>query len=261
MMIVFGAGASLGGPVSGWIADVTNWRWSFVFQVSPCKPSDTPSALTRFGIQLPFLVFSMVVVAIYLPKTTPHPHDDSMVPRGSGFIQALADFDFLGTLTLLVAISALLLGLSNRTAFLYAWADARVWGLLLTSIIATCLFLLVEWKVAINPVVPLQLFKGSRMPSIYASNFMLSVAAQSFVSIFLPFEGRHLKRFYVFSRHSFIKCKALNFLCRIRKSLQFNITYSPVFFTVILNTTSAIAGAHLLPNSIGLAVGYLLAGQ
>lgn len=200
MMIVFGAGASLGGPVSGWIADVTNWRWSFVFQ-------------------LPFLVFSMVVVAIYLPKTTPHPHDDSIVPRGSGFIQALADFDFLGTLTLLVAISALLLGLSNRTAFLYAWADARVWGLLLISIIATCLFLLVEWKVAINPVVPLQLFKGSRMASIYASNFMLSVAAQSF------------------------------------------LYQIPVFFTVILNTTSAIAGAHLLPNSIGLAVGSFLAGQ
>lgn len=33
MMIVFGTGAALGGPVSGWIADVTNWRWSFVFQV------------------------------------------------------------------------------------------------------------------------------------------------------------------------------------------------------------------------------------
>ncbi|KAJ9096351.1 hypothetical protein QFC21_005172 [Naganishia friedmannii] len=200
MMIVFGAGASLGGPVSGWIADVTNWRWSFVFQ-------------------LPFLLFSMIVVAIYLPKTAPHPHSDSAQPHASGCIPALADFDFLGTLTLLVAISALLLGLSNRTAFLYAWGDVRVWGLLVTSTIATCLFLLVEGKVAVNPVVPLQLFKGSRMPSIYASNFMLSVAAQSF------------------------------------------LYQIPVFFTVILNTTSAIAGAHLLPNSIGLAVGSFLAGQ
>lgn len=126
----------------------------------------------------------MIVAAIYLPRTAPHPHSDSFEPRTSGFIRALAGFDFLGTITLLVAISTLLLGLSNRTAFLYAWADARVWGLLLTSTIATCLFLLVEWKVAINPVVPLQLFKGSRMPSIYASNFMLSVAAQSFVSGF-----------------------------------------------------------------------------
>jgi hypothetical protein len=95
---------------------------------------------------------------------------------------ALAEFDFLGTIALLVSISSLLLGLSNHTAFLYKWSDVQVWALLLTSLVTTFTFLLVEWKVAINPVVPLQLFRGSRMASIYASNFMLSVAAQSFVS-------------------------------------------------------------------------------
>jgi hypothetical protein len=38
-------------------------------------------------------------------------------------------------------------------------------------------------------------------------------------------------------------------------------SYRPIFFTSVLETTSAVAGAHLLPNSIGLALGSLLAGQ
>ncbi|GHJ86755.1 hypothetical protein NliqN6_3157 [Naganishia liquefaciens] len=200
MMIVFGTGASVGGPVSGWIADVANWRWSFMFQI-------------------PFLLLSMIIICIYLPSSPPHSHIGSTAPRRPTLQQALADFDFLGTATLLVAISSLLLGLSNHTAFLYEWRDTRVWALLLISLITTAVFLLVEWKVAVNPVVPLQLFKGWRMSSIYASNFMLSVAAQSF------------------------------------------LYQIPVFFTVILSTTSAVAGAHLLPNSIGLAVGSFFAGQ
>mgnify|MGYP006876501005 CR=1 FL=1 len=124
----------------------------------------------------------MIIVCIYLPSSPPHSHIGSTAPRPPTLQQALADFDFLGTATLLVAISSLLLGLSNHTAFLYEWRDTRVWALLLISLITTAVFLLVEWKVAVNPVVPLQLFKGWRMSSIYASNFMLSVAAQSFVS-------------------------------------------------------------------------------
>jgi MFS family permease len=34
MMLVFGAGASLGGPVSGWIADTWGWSYAFYVQVS-----------------------------------------------------------------------------------------------------------------------------------------------------------------------------------------------------------------------------------
>lgn len=130
----------------------------------------------------------MLIVATYLPSSRPHRHAGDVKASGMTLGRALADFDFLGTISLLVAISSLLLGLSNRTAFLYDWSDARVWALLVTSLMATSVFLLVEWKVALNPVVPLQLFRGSRMASIYASNFMLSVAAQAFVSEMLAAE-------------------------------------------------------------------------
>jgi PIN domain nuclease of toxin-antitoxin system len=47
--------------------------------------------------------------------------------------------------------------------------------------------LLVESR-AKNPVIPLWLFAERKLLSIYASNFMLSVAAQSFVSVISRFE-------------------------------------------------------------------------
>ncbi len=74
-----------------------------------------------------------------------------------------------------------MLGLTNHTAKLYAWSDVAVWGLLATAAVGSALFLLVERR-ATNPVIPLWLFGGYKMASIYASNFMLSVAAQAFVS-------------------------------------------------------------------------------
>jgi hypothetical protein len=53
--------------------------------------------------------------------------------------------------------------------------------LLLSAFLCGIGLLVVESR-AKNPVIPLELFKGSKMASIYASNFMLSVAAQAFVS-------------------------------------------------------------------------------
>jgi MFS family permease len=35
MMIIFGLGASLGGPVAGWLSDNYSWAWAFYAQVSP----------------------------------------------------------------------------------------------------------------------------------------------------------------------------------------------------------------------------------
>ncbi|KAG7531600.1 hypothetical protein FFLO_04259 [Filobasidium floriforme] len=193
LMIVFGLGASVGGPVSGWIADRFSWPWAFY-------------------VQLPFLLLSISVICVYLPVSTTSRSQ-------SGLWKALRDFDSAGTLMLLGSISSLLLAFSNHTAFLYPWSDHRVWGLLLSFGILLCLFIAFEGWFAKRPIVPLSLFTGQTLPCIFASNFTLSVAAQTFV----------------------------------RKS--------PVYFTSVLDSTSATAGAHLLPNSIGLAIGSILAGH
>jgi hypothetical protein len=82
---------------------------------------------------------------------------------------------------LLGSISSLLLAFSNHTAFLYPWSDYRVWGLLLSFGILLCLFIAFEGWFAKRPIVPLSLFTGQTLPCIFASNFTLSVAAQTFV--------------------------------------------------------------------------------
>lgn len=193
MMIVFGLGASLGGPVAGWIADRFSWQWAF-------------------HAQLPFLLASVLIICIYLPT----PEEQTARPT---FRKTLFDFDTIGTLILLGSISSLLLGFSNHTAGLYPWSDPRVWGLLTGSGISLIIFIAYEGSLAKNPIVPLHLFKGQTLPCLFLSNFTLSIAAQTFL---------------------------------------FHI---PVFFTLVLKTSSATAGAHLLPNSIGLAIGSILAGQ
>lgn len=209
MMIVFGTGAAIGGPGAGWIAD--KWGWEMAFWA-----------------QLPFLLISLVVIGVWLPiiptstrtSTSGGKNDQptkSSLVLGLG-LGAFATFDFLGITTLLISVSSLLLGFSNHTASLLPWSSALVSGLLLTSFSTFFLFILVEWKFATHPVVPLTLFHGTQLPSIYAGNFLLSVAAQAF------------------------------------------LYHIPIFFTSVLNTSSAMAGTHLLPNSIGLGIGSLLAG-
>lgn len=158
-MLVFGAGASVGGPASGWIADTIGWSWAF-------------------HAQLPFLILSMLVVSLSLPPipTSPNKTQPTTLRR------AFAKFDTLGILSLLSSVTCLLLGFSNHTAFLLPWSHPSVWGLLVASAASLACFLFIEARVAIEPVMPLTLFGSRQLASIYASNFMLSVAAQAFVS-------------------------------------------------------------------------------
>lgn len=160
MMLVFGAGASIGGPASGWIADTIGWSWAFY-------------------AQLPFLLLSMLVVSLSLP---PIPTSTGKAHQARSLRRAFAKFDTLGILSLLSSVTCLLLGFSNHTAFLLPWSHPSVWGFLLASIASLACFLVVEARVAIEPVMPLELFQSRQLASIYASNFMLSVAAQAFVS-------------------------------------------------------------------------------
>ena len=55
MMVVFGLGASVGGPVSGWIADRFSWPWAFYAQVRTSQTSGNwISMLTESNIDALF---------------------------------------------------------------------------------------------------------------------------------------------------------------------------------------------------------------
>jgi hypothetical protein len=125
---------------------------------------------------MPFLVLSICIICVFLPEI-------QRVDGGVSLWQSMRDFDTTGTFLLLGSISSLLLAFSNRTAFLYAWSDFRVWGLLASFTVLIILFLLFEARLAKNPIVPLYLFRGQTLPCVFLSNFTLSVAAQTFVSM------------------------------------------------------------------------------
>jgi hypothetical protein len=124
---------------------------------------------------MPFLVLSIGIICAFLPEAQQAREKPSLW-------RAMRDFDTTGTFLLLGSISSLLLAFSNRTAFLYAWSDSRVWGLLVSFGLLTVLFLGFEARLAKNPIVPLYLFQGQTLPCVFLSNFTLSVAAQTFVS-------------------------------------------------------------------------------
>jgi len=156
MMSIFGTGSMIGGPLSGLIADKWGWQWSF-------------------WIQLPIVIFCVVVVTTFLP---PAP----IAPTHSSLLAGLASLDWTGSFLLLTGVTTLILGFSFHTSFLLPWSHPVVWGCLLSSVVFLAGFVKVESMVE-NPLVPLSLLRSKHRLAILASGFFLSVGNQAFVSI------------------------------------------------------------------------------
>jgi MFS family permease len=133
---MFGTGAGLGGPLGGYINDTFGWRTAFYFQI-------------------PLLVAASVLV-LY--------HVHIVLPKAPLTIkQKLLQIDWLGSLTLVLFVGSLLLGLSLKTTEDLAWKDPRVWGLIVGSSVAFVGFVFAEAKVSPQPIMPLRLLM-SRTP-------------------------------------------------------------------------------------------------
>ena len=85
--------------------------------------------------------------------------------------------DLFGSVTLVIGISTLLLGVSLKTSEELAWANPIVWGLLVISIVSFIGFVLVEKHIAAEPILPMRLLK-SRTPlavaiaNLYVTSFL-----------------------------------------------------------------------------------------
>ena len=135
--IVFGTAGALGGPVGGWLSDTFGWRYAFAIQVLPC------------------VVMAVFVWVVLGGGTSEDEQEGSWKDKARRI-------DYLGSATLVVAIGSLILALSTKTSSVhdgvdYAWTDARIMGMLVASLVGTIAFVLVEWKAAIQPILPLSL--------------------------------------------------------------------------------------------------------
>jgi EmrB/QacA subfamily drug resistance transporter len=146
---VFGISFIIGPALGGLLTDNVSWHWIFY-------------------VNIPVGLVSLVVLARLLPT----------VKRAG----ATRNFDLAGAGVFIVAISALLIGLTNKQSG--DWADLEVGGLIAASAVLGALFLLIEAR-AKEPIIPLGMFRNRTYTASLLSTFMVSFGFFGAI-IFLP---------------------------------------------------------------------------
>src|SRR5919199_4553740 len=136
---VFALSSVVGPVLGGWITDNLGWRWVFY-------------------VNLPLGLLSLVILPRVLPQT----------PRQTG-----ARIDYLGSVTITVAVVALLLALEWAGSG-YGWASARVLGGLVLSVVAFALFVPIERRAA-EPIIPFSLFRNRTITATSVLLFLFGI--------------------------------------------------------------------------------------
>jgi EmrB/QacA subfamily drug resistance transporter len=146
---VFGIAFIVGPLVGGFLTEQISWHWIFY-------------------VNIPIGLVSLFFIYRLLP-TVKNP-------------RATRNFDLLGGLIFTVAISFLLVGLTNKQ--FGEWTDTTVGGFILVGLIGTVLFILAEAR-AKEPIVPLSLFRIRTYTASMIATFFASFAFFGAI-IFLP---------------------------------------------------------------------------
>ena len=146
---VFGIAFVVGPLVGGWLTEQVSWHWIFY-------------------VNIPIGLVALFVISRLLPTMKTE--------------RASRDFDVLGGAIFTVAISFLLVGLTNKQ--FGEWTDPTVGGFILAGLLGTGLFILAEAR-AKEPIVPLDLFRNRTYTSSMISTFFASFAFFGAI-IFLP---------------------------------------------------------------------------
>jgi EmrB/QacA subfamily drug resistance transporter len=146
---VFGIAFVVGPLIGGFLTENFGWHWIFY-------------------VNIPIGIVALIVIQRLLPtvKTS----------------NASKNFDILGGAIFTVAISFLLVGLTNKQ--FGDWTDPTVGGFILIGIVGSLLFLLAERR-AKEPIVPLELWKGRTYAASMVSTFFAAFAFFGAV-VFLP---------------------------------------------------------------------------
>ncbi|KAI8322754.1 hypothetical protein GQ54DRAFT_297237 [Martensiomyces pterosporus] len=136
------------GPVLGGVFTESKggWRWVFYFSI----PVGVVAGL-------------FIVTFLRLPR-----------PRGS-FREKLARVDFLGIAVLVSGIVMVLLALSFGGKD-YPWSSAVVLCLLIFGIVVVGIFVLIEWKIPAEPIMPLRLYKNRNVGLVLLMQLFLGAA-------------------------------------------------------------------------------------
>ena len=146
---VFGISFIIGPALGGLLTDFISWHWIFY-------------------VNLPVGLISLVVLARLLPT----------IKRS----EASRNLDLPGAAVFTVAISLLLIGLTNKQTA--DWSDPWVGGLIAISLVLGALFVFIESR-AKEPIIPLGMFRNRTYTSSIISTFLVSFGFFGAI-IFLP---------------------------------------------------------------------------
>lgn len=125
--------------------------------------------------QMPILLFSFILVTAKVNIRLPSEIENQ--PLRS----KLRKIDGFGSLTLVMTVGCLLLGLSLKSTEEMPWSHPVICGLLGVSAVFCVLFVMVESYWAPYPVMPMRLVTQRTPLAVSLSNFFGSVAAFSMV--------------------------------------------------------------------------------
>ncbi|CCA69507.1 related to multidrug resistance protein [Serendipita indica DSM 11827] len=151
-VILFGAGAGLGGLLGGWIYVNFSWR-------------------IAFGFQVPLLILAAIFVSIHLNIT--------LSQVSLTIEQKLAKIDWLGSLTLILAVSSALIGLNLKATEDLQWSHPFVWMPLIISAFMFVSFWVVEVKMSPEPILPTRLLFSRTPLAVAMTNLFGSIVSFS----------------------------------------------------------------------------------
>ncbi|KAL2811499.1 MFS general substrate transporter [Aspergillus granulosus] len=159
--ICFGLGSGLGGVFGGWIHDTLGWRWAFL-------------------IQVPFVVVSTILVTF-----TIH------IPAKESQKDKLRRVDFLGAITLVIALVLLLLGL-NTGGNQFPWTHPLILTTLPLSAVVLGIFIYIEANYTSEPIIPVRLLLNRTVLAACLTNWFTTMSVFGllfYVPIFFQVQG------------------------------------------------------------------------
>ncbi|KAG9101582.1 hypothetical protein FRC06_002810, partial [Ceratobasidium sp. 370] len=143
-----GAAIALGsgvGPLIGGALSTVGWRWVFWFTV-------------------PISIACVAQLWWMLPQNK----------LSGNFLDKVRKVDFMGSFLSLVAVICILVPISGGGTY-YSWHSALVIAMLTVGSVLAITFLLVEWRLAALPILPLRLFRVRNILIIYTTTLMTGI--------------------------------------------------------------------------------------
>ncbi|KAF2110373.1 MFS multidrug transporter [Lophiotrema nucula] len=153
-LLFMGAGTAFGGSFGGWMNALFGWRWAFL-------------------IQVPFLLLGTILVFFFV-----------RTPRKHSSVPPLRRIDWLGSITLVLSLVLLLVGL-NAGGNLVPWLDPLILSTIPLSVLALLAFVYNEHSWASEPILPLRLFINRTFSASCLTYFFAHMASFGII-YFIP---------------------------------------------------------------------------